>query len=88
LLGAAATARATTVATGTSSAAESEFKLGVNTLDTHPFTVRLTEAARGRRPVVIRVPVTALLVSPLSGLGILRSRIGYRELDFRRCEQP
>jgi TRAP-type C4-dicarboxylate transport system substrate-binding protein len=27
-------------------AAEFEFKLGVNTPDTHPLTVRLTEAAR------------------------------------------
>ena len=54
LLGAASAAWATTVLTKpASAAAEFEFKLGVNTPDTHPLTVRLTEAAqRDRQPVV------------------------------------
>lgn len=47
LLGATSAAWATTVFTRpASAAAEFEFKLGVNTPDTHPLTVRLTEAAR------------------------------------------
>jgi tripartite ATP-independent transporter DctP family solute receptor len=47
LLGAASAAWATSVLTKpASAAAEFEFKLGVNTPDTHPLTVRLTEAAR------------------------------------------
>jgi TRAP-type transport system periplasmic protein len=47
LLGAASAAWATTVLSKPASAvAEFEFKLGVNTPDTHPLTVRLTEAAR------------------------------------------
>jgi TRAP-type transport system periplasmic protein len=47
LLGAASAAWATTVFTkSASAAAEFEFKLGVNTPDAHPLTVRLTEAAR------------------------------------------
>jgi tripartite ATP-independent transporter DctP family solute receptor len=47
LLGAASAAWATTVVSRpASAAAEFEFKLGVNTPDTHPLTVRLTEAAR------------------------------------------
>lgn len=47
LLGAASAAWATTVFTRpASAAAEFEFKLGVNTPDTHPLTVRLTEAVR------------------------------------------
>ena len=47
LLGAASAALATTVLNKpASAAAEFEFKLGVNTPDTHPLTVRLTEAAR------------------------------------------
>jgi TRAP-type C4-dicarboxylate transport system substrate-binding protein len=47
LLGAASAAWATTaLAKPASAAAEFEFKLGVNTPDTHPLTVRLTEAAR------------------------------------------
>src|SRR5258708_37624187 len=46
-LGAASAAWATTVLSEPgSAAAEFEFKLGVNTPDTHPLTVRLTEAAR------------------------------------------
>jgi tripartite ATP-independent transporter DctP family solute receptor len=47
LLGAASAAWAMTV-TGTpaSAAAEFEFKLGVNTPDNHPLTIRLTEAAK------------------------------------------
>ena len=47
LLGAASAALATTyLSKPASAAAEFEFKLGVNTPDTHPLTVRLTEAAR------------------------------------------
>src|ERR1700693_4773963 len=47
LLGVACTAWATSALTKpASAAAEFEFKLGVNTPDTHPLTVRLTEAAR------------------------------------------
>ena len=47
LLGAASAAWATTViGKPASAAAEFEFKLGVDTPDTHPLTVRLTEAAR------------------------------------------
>jgi TRAP-type transport system periplasmic protein len=47
LLGAASAAWATSILTKpASAAAEFEFKLGVNTPDTHPLTVRLTEAAR------------------------------------------
>ncbi len=47
LLGAASAAWATTVVSrSASAAAEFEFKLGVNTPDTHPLTIRLTEAAR------------------------------------------
>jgi TRAP-type transport system periplasmic protein len=47
LLGAASAAWATTMlGRPASAAAEFEFKLGVNTPDTHPLTVRLTEAAR------------------------------------------
>ena len=47
LLGAASAAWATSVLSKpASAAAEFEFKLGVNTPDTHPLTVRLTEAAR------------------------------------------
>jgi TRAP-type transport system periplasmic protein len=46
LLGAAAAATATTVFTRPTRAAEFEFKLGVNTPETHPLTLRLTEAAR------------------------------------------
>jgi len=47
LLGAASAAWATGILTKpASAAAEFEFKLGVNTPDTHPLTVRLTEAAR------------------------------------------
>src|ERR1700694_262448 len=46
LLGAASAAWATTVLNKpASAAAEFEFKLGVNTLDTHPLTLRLIEAA-------------------------------------------
>src|SRR5260370_31503539 len=46
-LGAASAAWATTVLSKpASAAAEFEFKLGVNTPDTHPLPVRLTEAAR------------------------------------------
>jgi ABC-type sugar transport system substrate-binding protein len=46
LLGAASFACAATILGGPAAAAEFEFKLGVNTPDTHPLTVRLTEAAR------------------------------------------
>jgi TRAP-type transport system periplasmic protein len=47
LLGSAAAACAvTTVGNRASAAAEFEFKLGVNTPDAHPLTVRLVEAAR------------------------------------------
>jgi TRAP-type transport system periplasmic protein len=47
LLGAASGAWATTILSKpVSAAAEFEFKLGVNTPDTHPLTVRLVEAAR------------------------------------------
>jgi tripartite ATP-independent transporter DctP family solute receptor len=46
LLGVAAAATATTAFTRQTRAAEFEFKLGVNTPETHPLTVRLTEAAR------------------------------------------
>jgi TRAP-type transport system periplasmic protein len=47
LLGAASAAWATTILNKpASAAAEFEFKLGVNTPDTHPLTVRLIEAAR------------------------------------------
>ena len=47
LLGAASGAFATTMLTTPAGAtAEFEFKLGVNTPETHPLTVRLTEAAR------------------------------------------
>lgn len=47
LIGAASAAWATTVLSKpASAAAEFEFKLGVNTPDTHPLTIRLTEAAR------------------------------------------
>jgi len=47
LLGAASGAWATTILSKpVSAAAEFEFKLGVNTPDTHPLTVRLIEAAR------------------------------------------
>src|ERR1700759_1854482 len=47
LLGAASAAWATTILSKpASAAAEFEFKLGVNTPDTHPLTVRLVEAAR------------------------------------------
>src|SRR6202171_5564018 len=47
LLGAASAAFATTILAKTvSAAAEFEFKLGVNTPETHPLTVRLTEAAK------------------------------------------
>jgi TRAP-type transport system periplasmic protein len=46
LLGAASAAWATSVLSGPAGAAEFEFKLGVNTPDTHPLTVRLIEAAR------------------------------------------
>jgi tripartite ATP-independent transporter DctP family solute receptor len=47
LLGAASAAWATSVLSKPAcAAAEFEFKLGVNTPDTHPLTVRLTEAAR------------------------------------------
>ncbi len=47
LLGSAAAAGAvTTFGNRASAAAEFEFKLGVNTPDTHPLTVRLVEAAR------------------------------------------
>src|SRR5260370_9239048 len=47
LLGAASAAWATTVLSKpASAAAEFEFKLGVNTPDTHPLTLRLIEAAR------------------------------------------
>jgi TRAP-type transport system periplasmic protein len=46
LLGSTSAALATTVlGKSASAAAEFEFKLGVNTPDTHPLTVRLTEAA-------------------------------------------
>jgi tripartite ATP-independent transporter DctP family solute receptor len=47
LLGAASVGLATTILSRPSSAAaEFEFKLGANTADTHPLTVRLIEAAR------------------------------------------
>jgi tripartite ATP-independent transporter DctP family solute receptor len=47
LLGAASATWATTVLPKSASAsAEIEFKLGVNTPETHPLTIRLTEAAR------------------------------------------
>ncbi len=47
LLGAATAACATAILSkGANAAAEFEFKLGVNTPDTHPLTERLTEAAR------------------------------------------
>jgi tripartite ATP-independent transporter DctP family solute receptor len=47
LLGAASAAFATTIlAKPVSAAAEFEFKLGVNTPETHPLTIRLTEAAK------------------------------------------
>jgi TRAP-type transport system periplasmic protein len=47
LLGAASGAWATTILSKpVSAAAEFEFKLGINTPDTHPLTVRLIEAAR------------------------------------------
>lgn len=47
LLGAASVGLATTILSRPSSAAaEFEFKLGANTADTHPLTVRLVEAAR------------------------------------------
>src|ERR1700726_33479 len=47
LIGAASAALAATVLKkSASAAAEFEFKLGVNTPDTHPLTVRLIEAAR------------------------------------------
>jgi tripartite ATP-independent transporter DctP family solute receptor len=45
LLGAASVAWATTILSKPACAAEFEFKLGVNTPDTHPLTVRLIEAA-------------------------------------------
>src|SRR5260221_9948975 len=46
-LGAASAAWATTVLSKpASAAAEFEFKLGVNTPDNHPLTIRLTEAAK------------------------------------------
>jgi TRAP-type transport system periplasmic protein len=46
LLGSAAAAYVVTTASQAGAAAEFEFKLGVNTPDTHPLTVRLLEAAR------------------------------------------
>lgn len=47
LLGAASAAWATgMLGKPASAAAEFEFKLGVNTPDTHPLTIRLVEAAR------------------------------------------
>src|ERR1700675_4251061 len=47
LLSAASAAFATTIlAKPVSAAAEFEFKLGVNTPETHPLTIRLTEAAK------------------------------------------
>jgi tripartite ATP-independent transporter DctP family solute receptor len=47
LLGAASAAWATTIlGKSASAAAEFEFKLGVNTPETHPLTIRLTEAAK------------------------------------------
>jgi TRAP-type transport system periplasmic protein len=46
LLGAAATTATTVFARPVRAAAEFDFKLGVNTPETHPLTVRLTEAAR------------------------------------------
>ena len=53
LLGAASATLATTaLEKPASAAAEFEFKLGVNTPDAHPLTLRLTEAARDRRVVV------------------------------------
>jgi tripartite ATP-independent transporter DctP family solute receptor len=45
LLGAASTVWATTIAGKPARAAEFDFKLGVNTPDTHPLTLRLIEAA-------------------------------------------
>lgn len=46
LLGAASAATAMSIFKRPAAAAEFEFKLGVNTPETHPLTVRLTEAAR------------------------------------------
>jgi TRAP-type transport system periplasmic protein len=46
LLGSAAAAYVVTTASQAGAAAEFEFKLGVNTPDAHPLTVRLLEAAR------------------------------------------
>ena len=46
LLTAASAAWATSILSKPASAAEFEFKLGVNTPETHPLTIRLTEAAK------------------------------------------
>ena len=68
LLGAASFACAATILGGPAAAAEFEFKLGVNTPDTHPLTVRLTEAAReiGERTKG-RMTVTVFPNSQLGG---------------------
>ena len=68
LLGAASFACAATILGRPATAAEFEFKLGVNTPDTHPLTVRLTEAAReiGERTKG-RMTVTVFPNSQLGG---------------------
>ncbi len=69
LLGSASAACAAAILTNpASAAAEFEFKLGVNTPDTHPLTIRLTEAAReaGARSSG-RLNVTVFANSQLGG---------------------
>src|SRR5258708_16612798 len=83
-LGAASAAWATTVLSKpASAAAEFDLKLGVNTPDTHPLTVRLTEAARAIGAQSSgRLTVTVFSNSQLGGVPELLAQVPGPRPDF------
>ena len=84
LLGAAsATAAATILGPRAKAAAEFDFKLGVNTPETHPLTIRLTEAAKAiGMQSGGRLNVTVFSNSQLGGDPEMLSQVRYGGIDL------
>ena len=84
LLGAASAAWATgMLGKPASAAAEFEFKLGVNTPDTHPLTIRLVEAARGDQGTICgTAQVTVFPNSQLGGDPEMLSQVRAGGIDL------
>ena len=87
LLGAASATWATAIlGQPAKAAAEFDFKLGVNTPETHPLTIRLTEAAKAiGEQSAGRLNITVFANSQLGGDPEMLSRCAPAASTFWRC---